>query len=89
MLNKDFLKEVLIEDKRLLPLNAVSWVSVPLYEELSVIKLWPMVRSDEEFAKCFPSKLPKNRVPDRNYFFNILNTFQSEYVRSLILHANK
>ena len=89
MLNKDFLKEVLIEDKRLLPLSNVNWVNVPLFDELAVIKLWPMVRSDEQFAKCFPTKLPKNRVPDRDYFFNILNTFQPDYLRTLIEHANK
>jgi hypothetical protein len=89
MLNKDFLKEILIEAKRFLPLSEVSWVNVPLYEELSVIKLWPMVRSDEQFAKCFPTKLPKDRVPDRDYFFNILNTFQPNYLRLLIEHANK
>ena len=89
MLNKDFLKEVLTEEKSLLRLNQISWVNVPLFDELSVIRLWPMVRSDEDFSKCFPTKMPKNRVPDRDYFFNILNTFQPSYISLLIEHANK
>ena len=38
--------------------------------------------------KHFPSKLPKNRVPDREYFFNILHTFHSGYVQQLIRHAH-
>ena len=38
--------------------------------------------------KYFPSKLPKNRVPDREYFFNILHTFHSGYVQQLIRHAH-
>ena len=32
--------------------------------------------------------MPKGRVPDREYFFNILNTFQPQYVDQIIRHAN-
>ena len=35
----------------------------------------------------FPEKLPKGRVPDRVYFFNVLNTLKEGYVSSLIEHA--
>jgi hypothetical protein len=80
MLNKDFLKEVLTNKKALLQLDEVKRVAVPLYDELSVIKLWPMMQSDEQFMMHFPSKLPKGRVPDRDYFFNVLNTFQTDYL---------
>ena len=38
--------------------------------------------------KYFPNKLPKGRLPDRTYFFNILNSCNSEYVAHLIQHAN-
>ena len=40
-MNKDFLKEVLTGEKRLLALNEVKYVNVPLYDELSVVALWP------------------------------------------------
>ena len=43
MVNKDFLKQVLREDKKLLQLNKVKYVNVPHYEELSVKKFWPRV----------------------------------------------
>jgi len=89
MLNKDFLKEVFTNNKRLLKLDEVKRICVPLYDELSVIKLWPMMKKDEEFMKFFPTKMPKGRVPDREYFFNILNTFQGEYLQQLITHAQK
>ena len=36
-----------------------------------------------------PSKMAKERVTDREYFFNILNTFQPAYLQSLIKHANE
>ena len=46
MLNKDFLKEVFAEQKGLLRLDEVKRINVPLYDELSVKKLWPMMQSD-------------------------------------------
>ena len=75
MMNKDFLKEVLAEDKALLRLEQVSRINVPLYDELSVGNIWPMLKNDEKFMLYFPTKMAKGRVPDREYFFNILNTF--------------
>ena len=44
MINKDFLKQVLTEEKKLLPLNQVKYVNVPRYDELSVKKFWPMLQ---------------------------------------------
>ena len=75
MMNKDFLKEMLAEDKALLRLEQVSRINVPLYDELSVGNIWPMMKNDEKFMLYFPTKMAKGRVPDREYFFNILNTF--------------
>ena len=88
MINKDFLKEVFAEDKDLLELKEVRWINVPLFDELSVIKIWPMTKENKQLMKYFPTKMAKNRVPDREYYFNILNTFQPEYVDQIIRHAN-
>lgn len=88
MINKDFLKEVLAEDKDLLELKTVRWINIPLFDELSVVSIWPMVKENKQIMRYFPSKLPKGRVPDREYFFNILNTFQPLYVDQIIKHAN-
>ena len=88
MMNKDFLKEVLTEDKALLRLDQVSRVNVPLYDELSVTNIWPMMKIDEKLMMHFPTKMAKNRLPDRGYMFNILNTFQPNYLQALIKHAN-
>ena len=59
MMNKDFLKEVFAEDKALLKLNQVSRINVPLYDELSVANIWPMMKSDEKFMMYFPPKMAK------------------------------
>ena len=39
--------------------------------------------------KHFPTKLPKGRVPDREYFWNVMNTLMPEYTQSLLTHANE
>ena len=41
MVNKDFLKQVFTEEKRLLSLKDVNYVNMPRYDELSVGKFWP------------------------------------------------
>ena len=88
MINKDFHNEVFSEDKELLELINVRWINVPLFDELSVVNIWPMTKENKQIMKYFPNKLPKGRVPDREYFFNILNTFQPLYVDQIIQHAN-
>jgi hypothetical protein len=44
---------------------------------------------DDTFMLYFPSKLSKNKVPEREYFFNVLNTFQNDYITQLIKHAHE
>ena len=40
-MNKDFLKDVLSDTKKLLELNNVKRINVPKYDELSVLSFWP------------------------------------------------
>ena len=84
----DFLKAVLTEEKALLSLNEVNYVNVPAYDELAVSSIWPMVKDDVEFSRYFPDIFPKGRVPERCYFWNVLNTKQPAYVSMLLKHAN-
>ena len=85
----DFLRQVLTEEKELLPLSAVKLVTVPNYDELSVKNMWPHMRKIDEFMKFFPDNIPKGRLPAREYFFNIMNTINTEYVQQLIRHATE
>ena len=88
MINKDFIKMVLTEQKSMLPLSEVRWVSVPHYDELSVKKFLPKFAEDEEFMMFMPVVNPESRVPERAYFWNVLNTVQNDYVQKVISHAN-
>ena len=39
--------------------------------------------------KYLPDKYPKGHPPDREYFFNVLNTLNPEYVAKIVAHANR
>ena len=79
-INKDFLKQVMAETKDLLPMARVRTVNVPLYDELSVTKFFPMFQGDEEVMRYLPDPTPDRRLPDRTYFFNVMNTLKPEYM---------
>ena len=89
MLTKDFLKQILTEEKMLVEIKEISMIKVPFFDELSVKNIWPRMQKDPGFLKYFPNKLPRGRLPDRTYFFNILNSCNSDYVAHLIQHANR
>ena len=88
MLNKDFLRLILQEKKRLLKLKDKKSISVPHYDELSVKNLWPRFKLDAEFMKLMPDKLPKGKQVDRKYFWTCLNTLYPAYAEDLIKNAN-
>ena len=87
-INKDFLKQVMAETKDLPPMARVRTVNVPLYDELSVTKFFPMFQGDEEVMRYLPDPTPDRRLPDRTYFFNVMNTLKREYMQKIIEHAN-
>ena len=52
-MNKDFLKAVFKDEKRLLKKKQVDYVSVPHWEEISVKNLWPDLKNDDNFTIFF------------------------------------
>ena len=49
----------------------ISTLEVPRYEELSVPKIWKLVKETEDIYQYFPDYSSK-QVPDREYMFAIL-----------------
>ena len=88
MVNRDFMKQLLAEAKKLLELRAVRHVNMPRYDELSVKKFWPLMQRDAAFMQYMPDPTADGRLPEREYFWNVLNTLQTAYVQQLIGHAN-
>lgn len=71
---------MLSEEKKLMPLSDVKLVTVPTYDELSVKNMWPHMQKISEFMQYLPDKIPKQRQPSREYFFNIMHTLNPGYV---------
>jgi hypothetical protein len=85
--NKDFLKQVFAGKKQLIPRIQLRPIEVPHYDELSVDALIKDVMTIPDLGKFFlEQKTPANR-PDREFFFNIINTVDPDYLSALIRHA--
>lgn len=80
MVNRDFLKQVLAGDKKLMPLKEVKFVNIPKFEELSVEKILPLLKEDKAVMAYFPDRFPKGRTVARDYFWNVLNSVHELYV---------
>ena len=79
-MTKDFLKDILKGKKQLLKKSDVNYVTVTKYPELSVKAMYPMFIKDAEFISYFPDKYPAGKGAPRDYFFNVLNTLQPDYL---------
>ena len=47
-------------------------------------KFWPLLQRDQVFMLYLPDPVPDGRLPEREYFWNVLNTLQTAYVNQLI-----
>ena len=63
-------------------------INVPKYDEVSVTNLFSKVKGNATFMRYLPDRLPKDKLPDRVYFFNVMNTVFPEYTQDMIDHAN-
>ena len=87
-MNRDFIRKVLKGQKQLLPKSEAKQINVPKYDELSVKVLYPKFKDDPEINQFLQDEYAKNRLPDRQYFFTVLNTVYPDYVSKMIEHAN-
>lgn len=53
-----------------------------------MINLIGDVMKEKELAKFFPEQRTKADLPDREYFFNVVNTADPDYLAALIKHAH-
>jgi len=65
---------VFTDEKKLLKKSNVSYIHVPYYEEISVKRLWVDLKQDKDFNVFFQDDYPKDKTPNHDYFFNILNS---------------
>ena len=61
MITKEFLKEVLTGEKKLLKMRDVKFVNVPAYDEIGVKALYTQALEMPNMSYYFPSKYAKSR----------------------------
>ena len=88
MITKDFLRQILNGEKKMIKNADIKTITVPKYDELSVINLLPKVKENVNVMIYFPDRLPKGKTISREYFFNVLNTSYPDYLQKMIDHAN-
>ena len=84
---KDLIKLVFAGKKELIPQSQIRPISVPRYDELSVHNLIKEVMKTKALNKFFPEQQTPADLPDREYFFSVINTIEPEYLNALIRHA--
>ena len=89
MMTKDFLRQVLAEEKDFIKMEGLRTINVPHFDELSVKNIFPKFQQDPAVMRFLPNRLPKGKLPEREYFFNVLNTVNPDYTQNMIDHANK
>ena len=47
-------------------------------------KLFPLFKEDAQMMAYFPDRLPKGRLPDRSYFYNVMHTLYPDYTTEMI-----
>ena len=73
----------------MLKVSEVKTVNVPHFDEISVKNIFPRFKDDARVMQFMPSSVGPGKLPDRSFFFNILNTVHPEFVDGAIKHANK
>ena len=86
--HRNFLRDVLNGSKRLIKKKDIEYISVPGWDELAVKNLWPELKDDSEFNIYFQDEFANDKSPNREYFFDILNTIYPEYLKTIMKHAS-
>ena len=76
-------------EKKLLKKSQIKPIQVPQYDELSVKRLWTDLKAEPSFSVYFADHLPGDKMPSREYFYNVLNTIYTDYLKAILAHANK
>jgi hypothetical protein len=60
-INKDFIRSVFREEKKLMKMADIVPVHVPLYSEINVHDVHEMFSNNKEFMMYLPDRMPKGR----------------------------
>ena len=61
---------------------------IPRYEELTVAKIWEMIKDSDEYTIYFPD-LKSNELPEREFLISVISTINPEATKSIITEARE
>ena len=79
---------VLRGEKKFIPLKDLQPVNVGCYPELAIKKLYHDFADRAELAPYFPPKLQKGRFVQKQYFWDVVHTFCTVELDSILEFAN-
>lgn len=88
-MNKEFFKSLFKGDKKAHKVTDVKHIIVPKIDELGIIKMLDMVRTDPLVKQYLPDEYYKKLTPDRSFFFNTINTLYDGFIPELISGAQR
>jgi len=87
--NKEFFKSLFKGDNKAHKVTDVKHIIVPKIDELGIIKMLDMVRTDPLVKQYLPDEYYKKLTPDRSFFFNTINTLYDGFIPELISGAQR
>ena len=79
-----FLQDILYGYKRHFKRTATKQLRIPMWNELSIDKMWELAVRIRDFLNFMPEDWTTSRKVERTFFWIILVTLAPEYVEQLI-----
>ena len=70
------MKSIFKGEKKFLKMNEVRFVNIKKFNELSLKQNYSKWLTRDDVKLYFPDSLPKNRTICREYFWNVISTFE-------------
>ena len=67
----------------------VNHIIVPKIDELGIKNMLDMVKNDDNLKQYLPDEYFKKLTPDRQFFYNTINTVYGGFIPELITGAQK
>ena len=88
-LTKEWIRQILSGEKRLLQKATVKYVNVGFFPEISVKHMYNDFAERPGIKPYMPPKVNLGRSCDKEYFWNVVNTLCEEEVEAIVDHAHK
>ena len=79
-MNREFNKDLMRNNKKLIPIGDVKFINVPKMPELGVRKMFEMIDGDNMLREYLPDNFKKKRTIDRTWLYNVINTIHPGYI---------